>query len=182
MIGVIDIETTGLDSDRDHILEVAFFIVDDLLSIFHAEIDLQIKHDELVLDTMNEDVYHMHDENGLLDDCRSDDAFLYEEAEKKLVDLYDEHLDEPVPMAGNSVHFDRSFLRRRMPTFHNRFSHRNIDVSSFRLMYKAMVGKDHPFSEGNRDKNHRARDDAMSSFAEMNFYQQHFLRGESQDG
>jgi oligoribonuclease len=38
------------------------------------------------------------------------------------------------PMCGASVHFDRAFLRRHMPSFERAFHYRNFDVSTLKIL------------------------------------------------
>jgi oligoribonuclease len=61
-----------------------------------------------------------------------------EEVETNIIMLLNEHvaLTHKVYIAGNSVHFDKAFIKKYMPKLYARLHHRNLDVSAVSLFLK----------------------------------------------
>lgn len=127
----LDLETTGLDPDDDHeILELA-------LQVDGGPVHSWVLHFDLgtyeacggVIDT---NVREMHTASGLFAACRHARYRTAEVESAAIVALcgYD---SEPLQLAGNSVWFDRMFLRHYMPQLEKRFHYRMLDVSSVAL-------------------------------------------------
>lgn len=158
----LDLETTGLDPERDEILEIA---------IGKAEWDNPTKVERvyqavLYLDpdwipTFHPVVQEMHTKNGLFKECAVSNHQLYEQVEAEALS-YIPKIDGGHTLAGNSVHFDLSFLKADMPRLAARFSHRLLDVSAVRLFARTL-GFDPPKAE----PAHRAWDDVLSSAAQL---------------
>lgn len=159
-----DIETTGLDPDLDHILELGLVLtkLDDFTPI--------AEHKQLLpapTERMDDYVRAMHAKSGLLAALpafQAGDPF-YGNAERLALHFLIENGVEPRQgyLAGSSVHFDRSFLRHRMPAFVAHLSHRQVDVSSFKIMFpKLAPPKIEPA--------HRALPDIAESMGELRHY------------
>lgn len=134
----LDIETTGLDANRDRILEIGMMATDDDLGLVSTS---HIFKDVLIASTVPEQmidpfVRDMHTKSGLFHDLRQPGTRKYtaSQAEAMLVKWL--HSVEPGAtkrtLAGSSVHFDRKFLDHYMPTLSAMFSHRHADVSAMR--------------------------------------------------
>lgn len=72
----------------------------------------------------------------------------------------------PLHLLGNSVHFDRSFLRYYFPDVEGIFHHRHLDVSSVRMLAERITGR--PPLPG--EKPHRAMADVRRSIAELKYW------------
>lgn len=89
------------------------------------------------------------------------------------------------PMCGNTVEFDRAFLRRDLPYIEDFFHYRTINVSSFKEAAKlvnppvAAYWKD---LTGHLVKKHRALPDLAASIREWQFYLDNFLWVADTDG
>ena len=66
----MDLEMTGLDPDRDVIVEIATLITDDELNVIAEGPDLVIHQPEELLQAMEPVVVEMHTKSGLLDAIR----------------------------------------------------------------------------------------------------------------
>lgn len=137
----VDIEATGLSPTKDRILEVGLRITDWQGATLDQVTSLVWNDDWRERLTGNSFVLNMHTESGLvadLDELSSDPYRV-----KLLPNLVGDMLvawcvqrltpeEFYQPMAGNSVHYDRSFLVHWMPNLHNVWNYRNIDISSTR--------------------------------------------------
>ncbi|HSK95995.1 MAG TPA: oligoribonuclease [Euzebyales bacterium] len=166
----IDLEMTGLDPDRDVIVEIATIITDGMLEHVEAGPDLLVAAPAEALAGMSEVVRRMHTGSGLLDELAHVDRTAAAAEEATLAFVRRHVPDAAVaPLAGNSVHADRMFLRRYMPTLEAHLHYRNVDVSTF----KEVVRRWRPqLLEQAPDKSerHRALDDIRESIAELRFY------------
>lgn len=169
----IDIETTGLDPEAGHILEVAVVRFDhELKEQGRAQllcVDEQAVAKVAALD-LDPFILEMHGKSGLLDEINEAewDATVARESYKGLCDIvasWHEMLGGKQPMLGSSVHFDRAWLKIHMPELEALFSHRNIDASSLREYAKVVDPDKYAELEKTleRQANHRAEDDVMAS-------------------
>ncbi len=140
----IDLETTGLNPQSDHILEVALYAEPlghpgRIRNPFHAILEWP----EAPV-TCDAAVFAMHGKNGLFYECASSEPVSGAPAriprnkiEQHLIDYLRSAADVGVPaifyFAGSSVHFDRDFCRLKWPFFSTFFSHRVLDVSALVL-------------------------------------------------
>lgn len=118
----LDLETTGLDPQQDHILEI------------HARADdwhftaLIAPPPDTVFSPF---IVDMHTRSGLLADLQQCVSYSPQLAESMLIGML-----EPGAVyhpAGNSVHFDLGFIRVHMPQLVRRLSHRCYDVTAIRM-------------------------------------------------
>mgnify|MGYP003324035756 FL=1 len=107
---------TGLDPDKDVVVEIATLITDDDLAIVAEGPDLVVHQPPEVLDRMGDFVRAMHTKSGLLEAIGSSTTTLAEASEATMAFLR-EHIDEArtVPLCGNSIGTDRRFLLRWLP-------------------------------------------------------------------
>ena len=168
----MDLEMTGLDPDHDRILEIAVIVSDGSLSTSIDGPDLVVHQAAAVLAAMDEWNTQHHGESGLVDRVAA--SKLDESAvEVQVLDFLREHVPEGVaPLAGNSVHQDRAFLRRWMPRVHDWLHYRNVDVSTLKELSRRWapgVLEAAPAKAGS----HRALDDIRESIRELAHYRAH---------
>ena len=166
----MDLEMTGLDPDRDVIVEIATLVTDDELNILAEGPDLVIHQAEERLTAMEPIVVEMHTKSGLLDAIRQSTITL-DEAGAKTLEFIKLHIPESrtVPLCGNSIGTDRRFLARHLPEIENYLHYRSVDVSTIKELTKRWypkVGIDRPSKTGQ----HRAMEDIKASVRELQFY------------
>lgn len=166
----MDLEMTGLDPDRDVIVEIATLVTDDELNILAEGPDLVIHQAEERLTAMEPIVVEMHTKSGLLDAIRQSTITL-DEAGAKTLEFIKLHVPESrtVPLCGNSIGTDRRFLARHLPEIENYLHYRSVDVSTIKELTKRWypkVGIDRPSKTGQ----HRAMEDIKASVRELQFY------------
>ena len=166
----MDLEMTGLDPDKDVVVEIATLITDDDLAIVAEGPDLVVHQPPEVLDRMGDFVRAMHTKSGLLEAIGTSTTTLAEASEATMAFLR-EHIDEArtVPLCGNSIGTDRRFLLRWLPEIEEFLHYRSIDVSTI----KELARRWHPEvlkSAPDKAGGHRAMDDIRESVAELRHY------------
>ena len=128
----IDLEMTGLDPDRDSILEIATIVTDKNLEILGEGPEFAIGHELTRLEAMDDWNRNQHGKSGLWQrvlESRVDIAT----AEAMTVDFLSKWVSAgKSPMCGNSICQDRRFLYRLMPRLEKYFHYRNLDVSTIK--------------------------------------------------
>jgi oligoribonuclease len=170
----IDMEMSGLDPDRDRVLEVAIVITDVQLNTMAEAPVLVVHQDDGVLDNMDAWNTSTHARTGLTQRVRAS-PLSESEVEKRMLDFVSHYVPQGVsPMCGNSVHQDRRFLARYMPQLEAYFLYRNLDVSTL----KELARRWRPELLGGLVKTgkHEALADIHESIEELKYYREHFLR------
>jgi oligoribonuclease len=126
----VDCETTGLDFDQDHLLEVGLCKTDDKGNI-QDRISVLVYPDTLDMAQLQPYIQKMHTDSGLLEAVAKEGMPLHK-AEQILVDWMFLSARHKPYMCGSSVHFDRQMLRVNMPSLLEKFHYRNFDVSTLR--------------------------------------------------
>ena len=125
----IDCEMTGLDLDKDCLIEVAVIVTDANLKMLDAGFDILIKPPQSALDNMNDFVRNMHTTSGLLEEL--DGGVDVATAQQAVLD----YIKRFVPtagkalLAGNSIGTDKTFLAKEMPEVIDYLHYRVIDLS-----------------------------------------------------
>jgi oligoribonuclease len=173
----MDLEMTGLDESRHVIVEIATLVTDDDLNIIAEGPNLVIHQPDEVMVHMDDFVTNMHTVSGLLEKIKTS-TISEAEAMQQTLDFIKEHSPEPnkIPLCGNSIRTDRTFLAKYMPEIENWLHYRCVDVSTIKELVKRWnPGLEHarPKSEG---VTHRAMDDIRDSVAELKFYRDKVFR------
>lgn len=170
----IDLEMTGLNTNTDHILEIATIITDADLNVIAQGPVLAIHQTDAALNGMDDWNKRTHTSSGLIERVRAS-ALTTGEAEAQTVRFIQDYVPKnKSPLCGNSICQDRRFLARLMPTLEEYLHYRNLDVSSIKEIARRWKPS---VSEGFEKKNtHKALDDILESIAELKYYRENFFR------
>ncbi|KIH54724.1 exonuclease [Ancylostoma duodenale] len=182
----IDCEMTGLDVEKQTLVEIATIVTDKDLNVVAEGPDIVIHQPENVLDvsrkarycdTSAENVLDVMEEwprqtfikNGLLKKIRESRITLERAEEMVLEFLEKETAKGECPLAGNSVSMDRCFINRYMPRLGKHLHYRTVDVSTVKELAKRWYPDE--FVKAPSKKNtHRALDDIRESIQELQYY------------
>ena len=170
----IDCEMTGLDLEKDVLVEIAVLVTDSELNVIGDGIDLVIAATPEQIAGMNDFVTQMHTNSGLITEIPNGIAL---SAAEDLIIKYLESASTVAgksPLAGNSVSVDRSFIARDMPRLNEYLHYRTIDVSSIKELARRWNPKVY-FNSPAKTGNHRALGDIQDSIAELAHYRANFL-------
>ena len=172
----MDLEMTGLNPARDVIVEIATLVTDDDLVIVAEGPDLVVHQPSEALDAMEPVVVKMHDDSGLRKAVEASTVSL-EEAGAAVLAFLKEQLPSPraVPLCGNSIATDRSFLIRHLPEVDGWFHYRSIDVSTVKELCRRWYPQAYEASPS-KAGHHRALDDIRESVAELAYYRSTIFR------
>ena len=168
----IDLEMTGLDPEKDRILEVAAIATDwDFNEI--ATFESAVKVDEKILKSrMVGEFWDAFSETRnalkLQNFCATKNS---QEVEADLIKFVEENFAEELSkgeriiLGGNSIHQDRRFIRAEWKKLEKILHYRMLDVSAWKIVmsekFKRVFAK---------PENHRALDDIRGSIEELKFY------------
>ena len=166
----IDLEMTGLDVDKDVILEIAVIVTDGQLTKAIEGPELIIGASPEQLDRMVPVVKKMHKKSGLTERVLNSDVTV-RQAERQVLSFVKKHVPEKgiAPLAGNSIHTDRAFLVKHMPRLVNHLHYRIVDVSTIKELTRRWM-PDRLEEAPEKDTGHRALADIRESIKELEYY------------
>lgn len=171
----LDMEMTGLDAERERIIEMATILTDGQLNEIAVGPDLVIHQPDEILAAMDDWNKKHHGGSGLVERVKAS-TISAADAEAQTIAFINDHVsakERPV-LAGNSIHQDRRFIRRYMPAMEKRLHYRMVDVSTIkelgRRWYPQLVAK-----QPVKNESHRALDDIRESINELRYYKQHLF-------
>ncbi|MBI5612739.1 MAG: oligoribonuclease [Gammaproteobacteria bacterium] len=169
----IDLEMTGLNSDSDHIIEIATVITDSQLIIVAQGPVLAVHQPDNVLAGMDEWNTRTHGDSGLTQRVR-ESTLTAADAERETLAFIQQYVPKnKSPLCGNSICQDRRFMAREMPQLEAYVHYRNLDVSSLKELVKRWKPE---LCAGLVKKNtHKALDDIIESIEELRYYREHFI-------
>lgn len=165
----IDCEMTGLDLQKDRLMEIACLVTDSNLKVIAEGPNIIIHQPDALLETMDSWCTKTHTETGLLQQCRESKISEQEAEEMVLTFLRSNVKRKEAPLGGNTIYMDRLFLRLQMPSIDEYLHHRLIDVSSIKELcsrWNANISKNAP----GKKQAHRALDDIYETIEELQYY------------
>jgi oligoribonuclease len=168
----IDCEMTGLDLERDVLVEVACLVTDSELVVKGEGIDVVIGAPAALLDNLVPVVHEMHTRSGLLEEVRACTRTIAE-AEQMVLAYVREQVPEArkAPLCGNSIATDRGFLARAMPALDEHLHYRMVDVSSIKELARRWYPRAY-YASPEKGGGHRALADIRESIEELRYYRQ----------
>lgn len=169
----IDCEMTGLDVEKDALIEVGVLITDAELNILGDGVELVIspgtESPAGALNNMSDFVRSMHESSGLLKDIER--GVSMSQAQREVLAYIKKYIPvaNKAQLGGNSVGTDKRFLERYMPDVMAHLHYRVIDVSTI----KELAGRWFPAARYNapaKNGNHRALADIRDSINELKYY------------
>ncbi|MCX5592778.1 oligoribonuclease [Alcaligenes endophyticus] len=170
----LDMEMTGLDPDKERIIEVAVVVTEADLSLVAEGPVLVIHQSDKLLDGMDAWNKGTHGRSGLIDKVKAS-TLTEAQAEDILLDFLKEHLPAgKSPLCGNTISQDRRFMYRYMPRLESFFHYRNLDVSTLKEL--AARWKPEVVKSFVKHSKHEALADIYESIEELKHYREHFIQ------
>ncbi|QJC35250.1 oligoribonuclease [Enterobacteriaceae endosymbiont of Donacia proxima] len=171
----LDLEMTGLNPNKDHIIEIAIIITNNNLKIINKGLTIPVYQPDNILNLMNIWNKNIHTKNGLIKKVKNS-KFNLKKTEKYILNFLKSWIKPNTsPLCGNSIYKDRIFLFNYMPNLEKYFHYRNIDVSSIKeltkIWYPNIYNK---FPKKNTF--HNAFNDIYQSIKELKFYKKYIFK------
>ncbi|HET9678673.1 MAG TPA: oligoribonuclease [Buchnera sp. (in: enterobacteria)] len=169
----IDLEMTGLNPEKNKILEIATIITNCKLKIIDEGPLIPIFQKQKEIKKMKKPILQMHKKNGLIKRVKNS-SFNENQAENLTIKFLKKWVPKNMsPMCGNTIAQDRRFLFKYMPKLEQYFHYRYIDVSTIKELMLRWKSKK---IKTKKKKTHSALIDIYESIEELKFYRKHFFK------
>lgn len=170
----IDMEMTGLNPEKEGIIEIAVIVTDKDLNILEEGPDIVIRQPLKLLKAMDNWNQKQHAKSGLLEQVKKSKVTV-RKAEKLTLEFI-KKLCVPgkTSLCGNAVYHDRRFIIKYMPKLNEFLHYRLVDVSTIKELVRRWYPKGKEAPE--KSKDHRALSDIRESIEELKFYRKHFFK------
>jgi oligoribonuclease len=170
----IDCEMTGLDPEKERLLEIAVIVtgpnltprIEGPVCVIHQSDDLLNK-----MDAWNKGT---HGKSGLIDKVKASTTSEQDAEEAILVFIKKYVSKNASPLCGNTISQDRRFLVKFMPKLEVYLHYRNLDVSTLKELSKRW--KPEVFNSFKKQQKHTALADVHESIEELAHYREHFIK------
>lgn len=170
----IDLEMTGLDPEKEGIIEIATLITNSNLDILAEGPNLVIHQPAKLLTAMDSWNQKQHSKSGLIERVKNSKTTL-KKAERVTLDFIKEYcLPKKSPICGNAVYHDRRFIIKYMPKLDAFLHYRMVDVTTLKILIASWYPKDKAIPK--KKDSHRALDDIRESIEELRFYRKNYFK------
>jgi oligoribonuclease len=169
----LDMEMTGLEPEKERIIEVAFVVTDLHLNTIAEGPVFVIHQSDAVLDAMDNWNKGTHGKSGLIDKVKAS-TVSEPQAQAEIIAFLKPLIPKgKIPLCGNTIHQDRRFMALYMPELNDFFHYRNIDVSTLKELAKRW--KPEVYKSFKKQQKHTALADVYESIEELKHYREHFV-------
>jgi oligoribonuclease len=170
----IDCEMTGLDPEKERLLEIAVIVTGPHLTPRIEGPVLVIHQSDELLNKMDAWNKGTHGKSGLIDKVRASTTS-EADAEEQILTFLKKYLPKGAsPLCGNTISQDRRFLVKFMPKLEAFFHYRNLDVSTLKELSRRW--KPEVYSTFKKQQKHTALADVHESIDELAHYREHFIK------
>lgn len=170
----VDMEMTGLDPEKERIIELAVVVTEPDLSLVAEGPVLVIHQSDELLDAMDNWNKATHAKSGLIDKVKAS-TVTEEQAEERMLQFLSQHVPSgKSPMCGNTIGQDRRFMVKYMPKLEAFFHYRNLDVSTLKEL--SLRWKPEVYRSFVKKSRHEALADIYESIDELKHYREHFIK------
>ncbi len=170
----IDCEMSGLDPEKERLLEIAVIITGPHLTPRIEGPVLVIHQSDAVLGAMDNWNKGTHGKSGLIDKVKAS-TVTEEQAQAELLAFIGKYVPRSgSPMCGNTISQDRRFLVKYMPKLEAYFHYRCLDVSTLKELAKRW--RPDVYNAFKKHQKHTALADVHESIDELEHYRTHLLR------
>jgi len=170
----LDCEMTGLDPDKERLIEIAVIVTGPHLTPRIEGPVLAIHQSDALLDQMDNWNKGTHGRSGLIDKVKAS-TISEADAESQILQFLAAYLPKGTsPLCGNTISQDRRFLVKYMPKLEAFLHYRNVDVSTFKELAKRW--RPEVYSAFKKRQSHTALADVHESIDELEHYRTHFLK------
>jgi oligoribonuclease len=169
----VDLEMTGLNPEKERIIEMAVIVTDSQLNILAEAPVMAVHQSDTLLNAMDDWNTRHHNSSGLV--ARVKESQITEAtAEQIMLDFLKQYVPPgKSPLCGNTVYQDRRFLLRYMPGLEKYFHYRLVDVSTLKEL--ALRWAPEVYAGVKKESRHLALDDIRESIEELKYYREHLF-------
>jgi len=170
----IDLEMTGLDPEKDRIIEIASIVTNADLEILAEGPNLVIRQPLKTLSAMDEWNQKHHSKSGLLDLVKTS-KITVKQAERQTLEFVKQYcIPKKSTLCGNAIYHDRRFIIKHMPKLEAFLHYRMVDVTTVKVLVSRWYPKNKDLPK--KKDAHRALNDIRESIEELRFYRKHYFR------
>lgn len=169
----IDLEMTGLNPEKERIIEIATIVTNSRLQVIAEGPVFAVHQPDALLNGMDNWNTKQHNSSGLVERVKASHVS-EADAEAGTLEFLKQYVTAgKSPMCGNTVHQDRRFLCRYMPLLEQFFHYRLLDVSTIKELSLRWAPR--VYSGLQKESKHRALDDIRDSIDELRYYRDHLF-------
>lgn len=161
----VDLEMTGLDPEKDKILEVAAIATDWQFNIIDKMTAVVKVPEQLIKERMVGEFWEAHKETRDALVKQNIEGLESSLVEDQILEFIEKNFGKEIYLAGNSIHQDKRFIVKEWPKLDQRLHYRMFDVSAWKIYFENVLNKKFTKREA-----HRALDDIEGSIEEIKYY------------